>query len=104
MGNRAKSLLGSVFFNEFHHRTKLKALLFCYFVFKRHISTGNYKTLSFKGTSHANSDSEWGNESLVQQILVVLLCGNLGSSNKTTYSEFELKRYLSYKFRLRIGK
>jgi hypothetical protein len=58
MGNRAKSLFCSVLFNEFHHRTKLMALLFSNFVFKRKLSTQNYKTLSLKGTSHTNSDSE----------------------------------------------
>jgi hypothetical protein len=48
MGNRAKSLFCSVFFYEFHHKTKLMALLFSDFVFKRKLSTQNNKTLSLK--------------------------------------------------------
>jgi hypothetical protein len=35
MGNRAKSLVRSVLFSEFRHRTKLMALWFSDFVFKR---------------------------------------------------------------------
>jgi hypothetical protein len=62
MGNRAKSQFSSVLFNEFHHRTKLMALLFSTFAFSRQLGTQNPKTLSPKGTSHTNSDSEWGNE------------------------------------------
>jgi hypothetical protein len=50
MGNREKSLFCSVLFNEFHHRTKLIALLF-----------SDY-------TSHTNSDSEWENENFVERI------------------------------------
>jgi hypothetical protein len=40
------------------------ALFFNDFVFKRQLSTQNYKTLSLKGTSHTNFDSEWENENL----------------------------------------
>jgi hypothetical protein len=60
-------------------------LLFNDFVFKRYTrnyktlslkgtshanlySTRNYKTLSLKGTSHANLDSKWENENFVQRI------------------------------------
>jgi hypothetical protein len=57
MGNRAKSLFHSVLFNKFLHETNLIALLF-----------SNLEILSPKGTSHTNSDSEWGNERFVQQI------------------------------------
>jgi hypothetical protein len=48
MGKRAKSLFCLVLFNEFHHRTKLMALLFSDFVFIRYLSARNYKTLSLK--------------------------------------------------------
>jgi hypothetical protein len=62
MGNRAKSLFCSVLFNEFHHRTKLMALLFSTLAFSRQLGTQNPKTLSPKCTTHTNSDSEWENE------------------------------------------
>jgi hypothetical protein len=48
---------------DFHHRTNLIALLFSNFEF-----TQNFEISSPKGTSHTNSDSEWGNESFIQQI------------------------------------
>jgi hypothetical protein len=44
MRKRAKSLFCSVLFNEYHHRTKLIALLFRDFVFEKLLSTRNYKT------------------------------------------------------------
>jgi hypothetical protein len=69
MGNRAKSLYCSVLFNEFHHRTKLMAFLFSIFAFQRQLGTQNPKTLKPKGTSHTNSDSEWGNEKFIKRIL-----------------------------------
>jgi hypothetical protein len=92
MGNRAKSLFCSVLFNEFHHRTKLMALLFSIFAFQRQLGTQNLKILSPKGTSHTNSDSEWGNEIFLSEFhhrtnLTALLFSNLGSRNKTIYSE-----------------
>jgi hypothetical protein len=68
MGNRAKSLFCPVLINEFHHRTKLMALLFRDFVFKRKFGTRNFITLSLKGTSHTNFDSEWENENFVKRI------------------------------------
>jgi hypothetical protein len=68
MGSRAKSQFCSVLLNEFHLRTKLMALLFSDFVFKRELSTQNYKTLSLKGTYHTNYDSKWKNENLGKRI------------------------------------
>jgi hypothetical protein len=62
MGNKATSLFCSVLFNEFHHRTELMALLFSTFSILRQLGTKNSKTLSPKGTSHTNFDSEWENE------------------------------------------
>jgi hypothetical protein len=69
MGNRAKTLFYQVLFNEFHHRTKLMAFLFNTFAFVRQLGNQNPKTLNPKGTSHTNSDSEWGNEKFIKQIL-----------------------------------
>jgi hypothetical protein len=46
------------------------------------------------GTSHTNSDSEWGNESFVQQILpyrtnvMPFLVTILGSRNQNKYTQF----------------
>jgi hypothetical protein len=68
MGNRVKSLFCLVLFNEFHHRTKLMALLFSDVVFNRKLITRNYKTLSLNGTFHSNFDSEWENENFVERI------------------------------------
>jgi hypothetical protein len=68
MGNRAKSQFCSVLFNEFNHRIKLMALLFSTYAFQRQLGTQNLKTLSPKGNSHTNSDSEWGNEKFVKRI------------------------------------
>jgi hypothetical protein len=68
MGNRGKSLIQSFLLNISHRRTDLIALLFGSFVFKIKWHTQNFEILSPKGTSHTNSNSEWGNESFVQQI------------------------------------
>jgi hypothetical protein len=68
MGNRAKSLFCSILFNEFHHRTKLMAILFSTFAFLRQLGTQNPKTLSPKGTFHTIFDSEWGNEKFIKRI------------------------------------
>jgi hypothetical protein len=68
MGNTAKSLFCSVLINEFHHKSKLMALLFSTFAFSRQLGTQNPKTLSPKGTFHTNSDSEWGNEQFNKRI------------------------------------
>jgi hypothetical protein len=92
MGNRAKSQFCSFLLNEFHHRTKLMALLFSTFAFKRQLGTQNIKTLSPKGTSHTNSDSEWEMKNLLNEFhhrtnLMALLFSNMGSRNKTIYSE-----------------
>jgi hypothetical protein len=93
MGNRVKSLFCSVLFNEFHHRTKLMALLFSTFAFSRQLGTQNPKILSPKGTSHTNTDSELGNEKFIKSEfhhrtnLTALLFSNVGSRNKTIYSE-----------------
>jgi hypothetical protein len=45
------------------------ALLFSNFAFHRQLGTQNPKSLNPKGTSHTNSDSEWGNEKFIKQIL-----------------------------------
>jgi hypothetical protein len=37
------------------------------FLFKRLLRTQEFKKNSLKGTSHTNSDSDWGNESFIQQ-------------------------------------
>jgi hypothetical protein len=68
MGNGAKSQFCSVLFNEFHHRTKLMALLFRICAFERQLDTQNPKTLSPKDTSHTKSNSEWVNEKFIKRI------------------------------------
>jgi hypothetical protein len=84
-------LLNQVLFNKCHHRINLIAFLLYKFVFKRLWHTQNFQILSIKGTSHTNSDSEWGNESFVQQILPWNKSGGtfVLTRNKTTYSEFK---------------
>jgi hypothetical protein len=68
MGNRAKSLFYSVLFNKYHRRSNLIELLFSNLVFLSLLDTQNFEIFSPKGTSHTNSDSEWENESFIQQI------------------------------------
>jgi hypothetical protein len=68
MGNRAESLFYQVLFNKSHHKTNLIGLFFSSFVFERLWRTRSFEIFSPKGTSHTNSDSEWGNESFIQQI------------------------------------
>jgi hypothetical protein len=53
MGNNAKSLFCSTNFT---------------FTFKRQLGTQNPKTMSPKGTSRTNFDSEWGNEKFINRI------------------------------------
>jgi hypothetical protein len=53
--------------------------------------------LSPKGTSHTNTDSEWGNESLIQKFhrtinMMALLATILGSRNKKTNSKISKKK------------
>jgi hypothetical protein len=57
-----------VLFNKFDRGINLVA--FCSVIWGQGIKLlpQNLEILSFKGTSHTNSDSEWGNESFVQQI------------------------------------
>jgi hypothetical protein len=71
-----------VLFNKFHRKINLVALLFWGLIWGPEIKLRiqNFKIFSPKGTSLTNSDSEWENESFV---LVAILCGNLGSRNKT---------------------
>jgi hypothetical protein len=91
MGNRAKSQFCSVLFNEFHHRTKLMALLFSTFAFLRQLGTQNPKTLSPKGTSIQILTQNEEMKNLSSEFhhiknLTALLFSNLGSKNKTKYS------------------
>jgi hypothetical protein len=58
-----------VLINKFHPRIILMALLWVLIWgpgTKQRIQ--NFEISSSKGTSHTNSDAEWGNESFVQQI------------------------------------
>jgi hypothetical protein len=68
------------------------ALLFSDFVFKRKLSTRNYKTLSLKGTSHTNSDSEWENENfLLSEFRPRTNLTALLSRNKKNTQNFEIQ-------------
>jgi hypothetical protein len=68
MGNRAKSEFCSVLFNQFHHRTKLMALLFGNLVFERLLGSQKSQTLSTKGNLYTNFDLEWDDENFVKRI------------------------------------
>jgi hypothetical protein len=57
-----------VFFNKFHRRINLVAILFSNLGSRNKTTIQNFEILSPKGTFHTNFDSEWGNDSFVQQI------------------------------------
>jgi hypothetical protein len=57
-----------VLINKFRRRINLMVLLFSNLGTGTKLRTQNFEIASPKGTSHSNSDSEWGYESFVQQI------------------------------------
>jgi hypothetical protein len=70
-GKKGKITILSSFVQKISPKNKSDCFLFSNFVFQRYWRTQNFEILSHKGTSHTNSDSEWGNTgnaSFVQQI------------------------------------
>jgi hypothetical protein len=88
MGHRAKLLFCSVFFNEFHHRTKLMAFLISTFAFQRQLGIPKLRVLRVPPIQIPTQNGEM--KKLLGKFhhrtnLMALLFSN--SKNKTIYAK-----------------